>query len=243
MKPFIGISANRILDASERFPGYRRVFVNNDYVQAIALAGGVPVIMPLVADADVIKQQMERIDGLVLSGGQDVNPGLYGEEPSPKLGFISPNRDMYEQQLVQLAMQAKKPILAICRGLQILNVTCGGTLYQDVSFIEGASLDHRQKEPSNIATHGVHFKEGTYLHELYGEKICTNSFHHQAVKDVAPGFRIAAISTDGVIEAIEKEGDHFVVGVQWHPELMAREHEYMLNLFKSFISKHNMGRS
>ncbi|WP_028402439.1 gamma-glutamyl-gamma-aminobutyrate hydrolase family protein [Ectobacillus panaciterrae] len=237
MKPFIGISGNIISDQGKRFPSYKRAYASNDYVEAVTLAGGVPVIMPIVEDKDLIKQQAERIDGLILSGGQDVDPLLYGEEPSQKLGSISPKRDVYEQHLIQFAIQKKKPILAICRGMQILNVTCGGTLYQDISLIDGASIEHNQRASSNIPTHSVSIKEGTHLYRLYGEQISTNSFHHQAVKKVALGFRVAALSKDGVIEAIEKEGDHFVVGVQWHPEMMAKEHEYMLNLFKLFIEQ------
>lgn len=237
MKPFIGISGNIIIDQGGHFPGYERAYVNNDYIEAVTLAGGMPFIMPIVEDEDLIKQQVEQIDGLILSGGQDVNPLFYGEEPSQKLGSIFPKRDLYEQQLIRYAIKKKKPILAICRGMQILNVTCGGTLYQDISLIEGASIKHNQHSIPSLPTHSVIIKEGTHLYRLYEDKTITNSFHHQAVKQVAPGFRIAALSKDGVIEAIEKEGNHFVVGIQWHPEMMAKKHEHMLNLFKCFIEQ------
>ncbi|MFX3625111.1 MAG: gamma-glutamyl-gamma-aminobutyrate hydrolase family protein [Ectobacillus sp.] len=237
MPPFIGISGTVMLDESKRFPGYKRAYVGNDYVEAVALAGGAPVIMPILDDEALIKQQVERVDGVILSGGQDVNPLLYGEEPSKKLGKTFPERDLYEQRLIQCAMEKKKPILAICRGMQILNAACGGTLYQDISLIDGAALIHNQRSTPSLPTHSVIFKKDTHLYKIYGDRTNVNSFHHQAVKKVAPGFRIAALSEDGVIEAIEKDGDDFVVGVQWHPEMMAKAHPHMLSLFKLFIEQ------
>ena len=235
MKPLIGISGNIKLEENERFPGYSRVMVGNDYVESVSMAGGVPVILPIIEAKEDAKRQIDRIDGLILTGGQDVNPFLYGEDPSHKLGPISPLRDEYEQHLIGYAIQQNKPILAICRGVQILNVTFGGSLYQDISMISSATKEHAQREKSDAPSHSVTIYENTHLFQIYGQEISVNSFHHQAIKKIAPGFKTAAISEDGVIEAIEKEGSLFVVGVQWHPELMTKKHAYMLRLFKLYI--------
>jgi putative glutamine amidotransferase len=237
MKPHIGISGNILVDQTGPFPGYKRAYVNQDYIEAVTLAGGIPFILPIIEDKEQIKQQMEQIDGLVLSGGQDVDPFLYGEEPSPLLGDIFPKRDIYEKYLIQYALKQEKPILAICRGMQILNVACGGTLYQDISLLAGTSIKHNQYNHPSLPTHSVILQKGTRLFQLYGERIVTNSFHHQAIQQVAPGFQIAASAKDGVIEAIEKEGDPFVVGIQWHAEMMAKEDKCMLDLFKLFIEQ------
>jgi putative glutamine amidotransferase len=237
MKPSIGISGNILVDQAGPFPGYPRAYVNQDYIEAVTLAGGIPFIMPVIEGKERIKQQIEQIDGLVLSGGQDVDPLLYGEEPSPLLGDIFPKRDIYEKYLIQYAMEKEKPILAICRGMQILNVACGGTLYQDISLLAGASIKHNQYTNPSLPTHSVILQEGTRLFQLYGERTVTNSFHHQAIQQIAPGFQIAAFAKDGVIEAIEKEGDRFVVGIQWHAEMMAKEDGHMLDLFKLLIKE------
>ena len=236
-KPIIGISGSIIVDDGGMFPGYKRAYVNDDYIKAISLAGGVPLIIPMVSDEEVIKNQLENVDGLLLSGGHDVNPLLYGEEPSQKLGGILPERDWFDCKLIEFAMKMKKPILGICRGHQIINVANGGTLYQDLSFVEGCYVKHNQGSLSNVPTHTVEVNKDTKLHEILGDKVLTNSFHHLAVNKVAPGFKASAIAMDGVVEAIETEGEEFVVGIQWHPEMMARENEKMLNIFKRLVGE------
>jgi putative glutamine amidotransferase len=128
-----------------------------------------------------------------------------------------------------------KPVLAICRGLQILNVAYGGTLYQDMSEIKESCIKHDQYSNTSDPSHSIIIKEGTHLHSLYDNQALINSFHHQAIKDVASGFEVSSWAKDGVIEAIKKQGEQFVVGVQWHPEMMAKEHTSMLNLFKLFM--------
>ncbi|MTI65758.1 MAG: gamma-glutamyl-gamma-aminobutyrate hydrolase family protein [Firmicutes bacterium] len=235
-RPLIGISAELKVDESGRFPGYRRVYVNEDYIKSVELVGGVPIIIPLTDNEENIKKCIERMDGLILSGGHDVTPLSYGEEPLQKLGNILPERDKFDLKLLKKAYELNKPILGICRGHQIINVFFGGNIYQDLSYIEGCKIKHDQYNLSNIVTHTVEVKENTILREVLGKEILTNSFHHQVIKDVAPGFIISAKAKDGVIEAIEKKGEQFILGVQWHPEMMAvKKDENMLKVFKKLI--------
>ncbi|MFD3157779.1 gamma-glutamyl-gamma-aminobutyrate hydrolase family protein [Haloimpatiens sp. FM7330] len=235
IKPIIGVSGSIIVDEGGMFPGYERAYVNDDYIQSVVRAGGVPYIIPMVYDEEVIRDQVKNVDALILSGGHDVNPLLYGEEPSQKLGGILPKRDTFDCALIKMAMEMKKPILGICRGHQIINAANGGTIYQDLSYINGCYIKHNQQHLSNIPTHTVEITEGTKLYDILGEKVLTNSFHHLALNDIAPGFKVAAVSKDGVVEAIEKEGEEFVIGIQWHPEMMAKDNENMLNIFKALI--------
>ncbi|NLU43440.1 MAG: gamma-glutamyl-gamma-aminobutyrate hydrolase family protein, partial [Acholeplasmataceae bacterium] len=153
------------------------------------------------------------------------------------LGGILPKRDLFDCMLIKIAMEMKKPILGICRGHQIINVVNGGNLYQDLSFIEGCYVKHNQGALSNVPTHTVKVEKDTKLNAILGDEVLTNSFHHLAVKDVAPGFKASAVAKDGVIEAIEKEGEHFVMGIQWHPEMLAKENEKMLGIFKKLVEE------
>ncbi len=236
-KPIIGISGSLIIDEGGMFPGYERAYVNNDYVQSVVRAGGIPYVIPLVYDDEVIKAQIEHIDGLIMSGGHDVNPMLYEEEPCKELGEILPKRDKFDMLLIKNALELKKPILGICRGEQILNVANGGSLYQDLKFIEGSYIKHNQGRLPYYPTHTITIKQDSKLYSILGEEVLVNSFHHLAVKTVAPGFKAVAHSKDGVIEAIEKNGDLFVVGVQWHPEMLSASYETMQKLFTKLIEE------
>ncbi|GGD12289.1 gamma-glutamyl-gamma-aminobutyrate hydrolase family protein [Pontibacillus salipaludis] len=238
MKPLIGISGSIIIDQGGRFPGYDRAYVNNDYVQSVLRAGGVPFILPVLEDDETVRAQASAMDGLVLSGGQDINPLLYNEEPRPKQGSPFPERDHSEAILAKEMIRQGKPVFAICRGVQILNVTYGGSLYQDVSYMDGEPLKHDQYNKPWQESHTITTEPDSVMREQFGEKTITNSFHHQSIKDVAPGFRATAFAADGVIEAIEKEdGEGFVIGVQWHAEMMTRKHERMQKLFNRFVQE------
>lgn len=236
-KPIIGISGSLIIDQGGMFPGYERAYVNDDYVQSVVRAGGVPYIIPMVYDDEVIKAQAEAIDALIMSGGHDVNPMLYGEEPCKELGGLLPKRDTFDMALIKAVMELGKPILGICRGEQILNVVNGGSLYQDLKFAEGSYIKHNQGQLPNFATHTVTVKEGSKLHEILGSETLVNSFHHLAVKTVAPGFKAVAYSKDGIVEAIEKEGDIFVMGLQWHPEMLSKDYSNMAKVFERLIEE------
>ena len=209
--------------------------ISQAYTEGIIRAGGNPVLFPLTS-AEVDEQWLAGIDGLLLSGGEDVDPAYYGENPHIKQGKISPERDTQELKLIAMADKRKIPILAICRGLQILNVAHQGTLYQDIySQIRGV-IKHSQSAPRWYATHQITIDQGSRLHEIFVKKtIRVNSYHHQAVDRLAEGFKATAWADDGVIEAIEKIGEPFTVAVQWHPEEMWSSDPGQLELFRQFV--------
>lgn len=233
----IGITASNDILAGDSFPGSRRQIMNAEYGEALLLAAAVPLILVQTKDPAVMQAQMAIIDGLLLTGGVDIAPLFYGEEPHAQLGWVDADRDAYEIALLQQAEQLKKPVFGICRGVQVINVAFGGTLYQDLSQVEQSQLQHRQKASRDSVSHSVDIVKGTYLAKLCGERSMVNSFHHQAIKKVAPGFQVNAFSPDGVIEGIERTHEHFVLGVQWHPEHLVEKHTNMLKLFRSFVAK------
>lgn len=234
--PVIGISANLLMIESGSFMGLKRSGVVDAYVQAVCLAGGVPLILPIVSKPALIQQQIDLIDGLILSGGYDVCPLFYREEPSKGLEAICPERDVYEIQLLQSMRMLRKPILGICRGLQLMNVALGGTLYQDIELFRPSSIQHQSKASPDAAIHSISILPNTLLHEMMSEEtLLTNSFHHQAIKELSPELQANALSQDGLIEGIEGKDDQFLLGVQWHPELMIEKHPCMLKLFKGLI--------
>ncbi|MGB9780323.1 gamma-glutamyl-gamma-aminobutyrate hydrolase family protein [Caldanaerobacter sp.] len=237
MKPKIGIVGNITYETEGVTIGEEKIFVMRAYVDSIIKAGGIPLVMPLTLDFDVLKEQVESVDGIVITGGQDINPLIYNEEPIEKQGGITPDRDWYDIEVIKYAFHLKKPLLGICRGIQAINVALGGNLYQDLSQIPTHYIKHSQKAKPDHPTHSIDIAEGSRLYYIFGKNTVVNSFHHQAVKRVAKGFKAVAWSKDGVVEAIEAEDeDYFAIGVQWHPELMASKgNENMLKLFKEFI--------
>lgn len=237
--PIIGVSGNILTDQGGMFPGYERAYVNYDYCTSIMRSGGVPLIIPVNNEEDVIVQQVEMLDALVLSGGQDVFPQNYGQEPKPKLGDTFPARDAFEFKLIELAMKKQIPILGICRGFQILNVYFGGTLYQDVSYVDNGKepVKHWQEHQPTLQTHSVIIDKNSKLHSVVGqEKVLVNSFHHQCVNKVGKGLRAVAKAADSVVESIEKDDYPFLLGVQWHPEMLSKEVDYMAALFQAVIA-------
>lgn len=235
-KPVIGITANVItLDN-----GAERAAASPDYVKAIEMAGGIPILLPVVTDKEIIKRQAQLIDGLLLSGGYDINPLLFGEQPAEKLGYLTPERDLHELELAKIANSIQIPVLGICRGIQIMNVAFGGTIYQDIAELPGV-IKHMQKAKNYVPTHAVEIMPNSLLESIVGNHLMVNSFHHQAVKDVALGFNIVGRSLDGVIEAIEKKDGQFFLGVQWHPEMMLSSEPLMLNVFRRFVAATGIG--
>lgn len=237
MKKAIGISGNILIDEGGMFPGYKRSYVNDDYVKSVISAGGIPLILPLNTNEEIIKAQLSMIDGLILSGGYDVNPLLLGEEPHKLLGMTMSDRDTFDALLIKHALDMQLPILGICRGCQILTATCGGTLYQDCSLSEGSYIKHSQGHTPAAPSHTVTIAKDSALYSIFGEQTIVNSFHHMSIKDVAPGFKVTAVAKDGIIEAIEKIDGSFALATQWHPEMMAVTSDDMLKLFKLLISK------
>ena len=190
------------------------------YYKSVVAAGGVPVIIPPVADTDTIVNTLSRIDGLILSGGGDFNPLWTGEEPSPKLGGINKERDLPELLITRLAYNRQIPMLGICRGIQTLAIALGGEVAQDIS--DKATVKHSQNADRSEATHTVIIESDSKLAQIYNdERIAVNSFHHQAVKAAGEKFRVVAKATDGIIEAIESAEHKSILGVQWHPECLA----------------------
>ena len=236
-KPIIGISSSVIVDNSGSFAGYKRAYVNKDYVDAVIRAGGIPLIIPFSTDEEVIISQAQLIDGLILSGGHDIDPYNYGQEPSQKIGETFPERDTYEMILLEESKKRGIPILGICRGFQLINVAAGGTLYQDLSLIPGNILKHNQVSNPTLKTHKIEIKENSFISSIFGKETMVNSFHHQAVDKVADDFIVVARASDGVVEAIEHKTYKFLVAVQWHPEMLAVECEKARELFVRFIEE------
>lgn len=238
-KPIIGVTANLMAMPGRFSMEQERACLNQEYILSILKAQAVPILLPILADQESIHRQVELVDALVLSGGYDVSPLLYGEEPDPKLEAIYPQRDEYEIQIIKIAYQMGKPILGICRGLQILNVVFGGSLYQDLSYYQSKnSIQHIQQTHMANGSHTIDLIPQTKLHQIFKtESLIANSSHHQAVKELAPGFIVSARSKDGLIEGIEKKESSFVIGVQWHPETMVEQSPEMLKLFEALTAK------
>lgn len=235
-KIIVGITGSIIVDSSGNFLGYKRAYVNDDYIQGVIHGGGVPYILPIIDNKEIIKEYAKTIDILILSGGHDVNPLLWKEEPNKHLDEIFPERDEFDFMILEEMYKLKKPILGICRGEQIINTYFGGTLHQDINSLEWVNIKHNQGKRPEIGTHTVDIDKESKLFEIIErEEIITNSFHHMAVKDVAPNFKVVARSKDGVIEAIEKNGDEFILGIQWHPEMMGRKDMKMQKIFDYII--------
>ena len=235
MKPLIGITGNiHIMNEKDNIPGLQRDYVNRSYALSVKMSGGIPLIIPAMEDEEGLRSILGRIDGLILSGGYDIAPDLYGEEPRASLGYTMRDVDMFYLSAIRTARSMDLPLFGICKGHQAINVAFGGTLYQDIGE-KGAVLKHSQSAPEMDPSHSVSIEEGTFLHRLLGASAMVNSFHHQAIKAPAPGLKIAATSADGIIEAFEMEGGR-IIGVQWHPEMMAAHgNGDMLALFRYFV--------
>ncbi len=235
INPLVGISASLIIDTSEKMPGRRIVSLSESYINAILYSGGIPFVLPITNDINIIKNYAKLLDGLLLSGGYDVNPLNYFEDPNFKLGKILNERDDFEIKLINEFENLNKPILGICRGSQILNVAHGGTIYQDISLIKGSFIKHDQDAFEYDGTHRVTIEDSSKLSRILGKNILVNSYHHQSIKKLGTGFRIAAMSADNVIEAIENVDGSFKLGIQWHPEMMFDKNKDMNNIFKYFL--------
>ncbi len=223
-RPIIGIT-------SSMKDSYIRM--KRSYFDAIVDAGGIPMFLPFTGTADDAAKFFPLCDGILFAGGDDIDPKFYGEEIAFDNVIVNTQRDEFELALAKLAKETDIPILGICRGEQVLNVAFGGTLYQ---HMEG----HRQSEPGAQNLRSAKVRQGTFLSKIAkADEIFTNSFHHQAVKDVAPGFVASAIAEDGIVEAIEPAGQaeskRFFLAVQWHPELFYKTDAAAQTIFNAFV--------
>ena len=222
--------------------------IGRKYSEAVIKAGGIPYLLPITEDTAALSGMLDGIDALVLTGGEDLNPAIYGEEPHPELGTVDTLRDSYDLYLVRTAAARGIPVLGICRGEQLINIAFGGTLYQDIPTQKPSETDHYQSFTNLRPIHSIHPVEGTWLADIAGTgAYMVNSTHHQSAKDIAPGFRVAAWSpADSIVEAIECIDGRPIWGVQFHPEgLTAGGDTTALNIFRFIVSKgreHRSGR-
>lgn len=236
-KPVIGIVSGTIIGPSGPYLEMERTYVNTTYVDAILRNGGLPILIPSSTLLKDGTDALEVCDGLLFPGGEDADPALYGEDPLPVIGAF--RRDLDDAALIagRWAIEQGRPLLGICKGLQILNIMKGGSLYQDISLQEGSYVQHVQKYSRSILSHNVQIVEGSRLAAILGTGTHrTNSMHHQAVKRLGDGLRIAARAADGVVEAIESD-DGLIVAVQWHPEDLIDTAPEMNKLFADLVRR------
>lgn len=230
-RPLIGISAG-----NHREPPLRDWMYNTtDYFRSVQHAGGIPVLLPFVENESQAAEVLDRIDGLLLTGGEDLDPQIYGEQPHPKLGLVVPDRDFSDLALARAAMARSMPLLGICRGHQVLAVAMGGTLIQDIPAQVPGSIKHRQDGPRWFASHSVTAEPGSRIEALLGREFRVNTFHHQSVKAIPPGWLATASAPDGVNEALEHPGFPFALSVQWHPENFVGKGYNFDALFAAFV--------
>ncbi len=240
MKPIIGISVNSLRDISQNDVGQIGVegqdwqLIAADYIRAVERNGGIPILIPNIETMEDMRTVLDKIDGLLLSGGHDVNPRTYNERNSGKAGKFDNIRDHEEIFMTEYALEKDIPFLGICRGLQILNVTLGGTIHQDLpsaGFPAHSMSNSLRNEPS----HELKVLEDTPLFDIFKrEEIWTNSYHHQGINELGRGLKKAALSEEGLIEAVYLEDKKFALAVQWHPEMMYDDKE-MNMIFEKFI--------
>lgn len=232
MKPKIGITCGVKQNGKDDY-----TFLNYKNINVIKEAGGIPIILPSLKEE--CDSYLDIIDGIYFSGGNDVNPMFFGEDPVNGIGGTNILRDEFEIEIYKKAVEKDIPILGVCRGMQVINIAAGGTIYQDLKTQFKTSICHRQTgTPGYDYFHKVKIEKDSKLNSIYkSNEIYTNTFHHQAVKDIAPGFKASAKTKDGIIEAIESTNNKYVLAVQWHPEMMYCIHKEHFEVFKDFIKQ------
>jgi putative glutamine amidotransferase len=240
-RPLIGVTT-QTLQAIDGIPEGlpNSVVMNQRYYHAVASAGGAPVLVPLLDDLDTLRAIYERTDGILIPGGVDVDPASFGEDPHERLGRTDPARDRVEIQLVKWAVEDDKPVLGLCRGLQVINVALGGTLYQDLESEYPNAIKHdyfpTYGYPRDHLAHDVAVEAGSRMrHALVNSAVPVNSMHHQGIKALASSLAASAVAPDGLIEAAESANDSYIVGVQWHPEVFELSEPSSGVLFTDFV--------
>lgn len=243
MRPVIGVTT-QTLQAIDGIPPLlpHSVVMNERYYMATAHAGGAPVLVPLLdEDLDALREVYDILDGVLIPGGVDMDPAHFGETPHPKLGRVDEARDRVEMQLTRWAIEDGKPLLGLCRGLQVLNVTLGGTLYQDLEAQYPEAIKHDYFPTYGFGrdhlAHEVAVTRGSRLRDVLArDRITVNSMHHQGIKTLAPSLVASAVAPDGLVEAAELPGVPFCVGVQWHPEVFEMANPDTRHVFHEFIA-------
>jgi putative glutamine amidotransferase len=239
-RPVIGIATQTL----EALPGELPPcwIMGQKYVHALRSSGAIPWLIPLIPDdLSTLREIYQRLDGIFLTGGVDVDPSQYGEHRASYCGRTDPPRDAVEIQLIRWSLVDRKPILAVCRGIQVVNVALGGNLFQDVASQRPGSIKHdyfptKEAPARDYLAHSIRTMQGSRLRAYLGEApVLVNSMHHQAIKNLAPGLVVTAVAPDGVIEGVEGSNGHYLLGVQWHPEELTDRDGGMQELFTSFV--------
>ncbi len=221
----------------------KTVTLQNTYTRAIEASGGLPLIIPYTENEESLAQYVKICDGFLFSGGCDIEPRKFGEDTLTECGKIQLYRDYIELEIFKRAFNEKKPIMGICRGIQLINVALGGTLYQDIPTQISTDIPHRQTEQKNQPSHSVKILSDTPLMELVArERMTANSFHHQSIKALGEGLEVMALSDDGIIEAVYFNGENYILAYQWHPERLFDTDSDNKALFDNFITSCNITR-
>ncbi len=229
-----------ILISSYFDSGKAQIHVASSYYNSVIRAGGIPIIMPVVADEELIEEYVALADGVVIIGGNDISPAYYGEADRPELGKVEPLQDSSDFMLIERIVKEKLPVLAICRGAQAMNVAHGGSLYQDIpTQVEDKSINHRQKENKIVATHSITLKKGSRFEKILKDEniVMVNTFHHQAANRIGKGLEVVAWAEDGVVEGLESKNG-LIICPQFHPEGLSDDpNSIMIGFFEDLVSK------
>ncbi|MCT4605949.1 MAG: gamma-glutamyl-gamma-aminobutyrate hydrolase family protein [Marinisporobacter sp.] len=243
-KIVIGIVGNTLKTPTKIYGEIDRFYVNRSYVRAIERAGGIPSIIPCIGNTKIIEAQASLYDGFLFTGGEDIDPKQYGEEPYVQLGPIKPELDTFQLELFKAVQKLNKPILGICRGLQVINIGLGGTLFQDIESQCKDVYQHVQTGGRSHSIHKICLSEDSVLKNIFHtDNLSVNSLHHQSVKELGKELKICAVSKDGITEAIESNMGKKIIGVQWHPEDMIDSALEMNKLFDWLIKESGFNAS
>lgn len=233
LKPIIGLTSQY-----EHLVGRKMIKMNNTYVNAVVESGGVPIVLPIIKSMSDVERYLDLVDGLIFTGGGDVSPIYFGEEPIKEVDSICLSRDKMELELFIKAYDRKIPILGICRGLQVINIALGGTLYQDIPAQLPNAIGHMCSYNINQGYHTINIVEDSLFHSIFKtDKIIVNSQHHQSIRDLGRDLKVTSTTIDGVIESIESTNDKWLLGTQFHPEVMIENDDKFMGIFNLFIGR------